>query len=89
MRNICEVQITAHPKKPDWYVARYRSGFLGATYSVEFANTVTGAVALYHFVEMLKTRSPGGHVTFMLPADASNHPVSAVKDAFSMQRTQE
>ncbi len=89
MRNTCEVQITAHPEKADWYVATYRSGFLGAFYSVEFANTVTGTVALYHFVAMLKTRHPEGRVTFMLPADASNHPVSAVKDAFSMQRTQE
>ncbi len=62
MRNTCEVQITLHPKKADWYVATYRSGFLGAAYSVEFANTITGAVALYHFVEMLKTRYPEGHI---------------------------
>ncbi len=87
MRNTCEVQITAHPKKPDWYVATYRSGFLGALYSVEFENTVTGAVALHHFVEMLKSRYPEGHVTFMLPANASHHPVPAVRDAFSMQGT--
>ncbi len=58
MRDTCEVQITAHPEKSDWYVATYRSGFLGASYSVEFANSITGAVALYHFVEMLKTRNP-------------------------------
>ena len=87
MRNTCEIQITPHPKNPDWYVATYRSGFLGAAYSVEFANTITGAVALHHFVEMLKSRYPGGEVTFMLPTNAGNHPVSAVKDAFSMQRT--
>ena len=87
MRNTCEVQITAHPEKADWYVATYRSGFLGAAYSVEFANSITGAVALYHFVEMLKTRYPEGHVTFMLPANASHHPVPAVRDALSMQRT--
>ena len=87
MRESCEVQITPHPEKPDWYVARYQSGFLGATYSVEFPNTVTGAVALYHFVEMMKTRNPEGQVTFMLPANAGHHPVPAVRDAFSMQRT--
>ena len=87
MRNTCEVHITAHSKKPDWYVATYRSGFLGAIYSVEFANSITGAVALYHFVEMLKARHPEGHVTFMLPANAGHHPVPAVRDAFSMQRT--
>ena len=87
MQQRCEVQITAHPEKPDWYVATYRSGFLGAAYSVEFANSITGAVALYHFVEMLKSRYPGGQVTFILPRGSQNHPVPAVRDAFSMQRT--
>ncbi len=87
MRNTCEVRITPHPEKADWYVATYRSGFLGATYSVEFANSITGAVALYHFVEMLKTRCPGGQVTFILPSGSQNHPVLAVRDAFSMQGT--
>ena len=85
--NTCEVQITTHPEKADRYVASYRSGFLGAIYSVEFANSITGAVALSHFVEMLKTRHPQGHVTFMLPHDSGHHPVSAVRDAFSMQHT--
>ncbi len=85
--NTCEVQINSHPEKADWYVARYESGFLGAVYSVEFANSITGAVALYHFVEMLKTRYPEGPVTFMLPADAGHHPVPAVRDALSMQDT--
>ena len=87
MRNTCEVQITPHPKKADWYVARYESGFLGASYSVEFANSITGAVALYHFVAMLKTRYPEGRVTFMLPANAGHHPMPAVRDALSMQPT--
>ena len=58
--NAFEIQIAPHPQKDDWYVARYQSGFLSATYSVEFANSITGAVALYHFVEMLKTRYPHG-----------------------------
>ena len=87
MKNTFEIQIAPHPEKSDWYVARYQSGFLSATYSVEFANSITGAVALYHFVEMLKTRYPGGQVTFMLPADAGRHAVAAVRDAFAMQRT--
>ncbi len=87
MRKACEVQITPHPEKADWYVATYRSGFLSASYSVEFANSITGAVALYHFVEMLKTRYPEGQVTFMLPANASHHSVPAVRDALSMQGT--
>ena len=87
MKNAFEIQIAPHPQKDDWYVARYQSGFLSATYSVEFANSITGAVALYHFVEMLKARYPGGQVTFMLPHGAGRHPVAAVRDAFTMQRT--
>ena len=87
MRRTFEVQISSHPEKPDWYVARYQSGFLEATYTVEFANSITGAVALYHFVEMLKTRYPNGQVAFQLPAQASAHPVSAVQDAWSMTHT--
>ena len=87
MKNAFEIQIAAHPQKADWYVARYQSGFLSATYSVEFANSITGAVSLYHFVEMLKSRYPHGQVTFMLPANAARHPVTAVREALSMQRT--
>ena len=86
MKRAFQIQIAAHPDKTDWYVAKYQSGFLGATYSVEFANSITGA--LYHFVEMLKTRFPHGQVTFMLPADAGRHPITAVREAWSMQRTQ-
>ena len=53
MNNPFEIQIAPHPEKDDWYVAHYESGFLSATYSVEFANSITGAVALYHFVEVI------------------------------------
>ena len=87
MKNAFQIQIVPHPRKDDWYVAKYQSGFLNATYSVEFPNSITGAVALHHFVEMLKTRSLHGQVTFMLPVDAGHHPVAAVRDAFTMQRT--
>ena len=87
MRTTFPVQITAHPEKPHCYIACYRSAFLGATYSVEFENTLTGSVALFHFVEMLQTRYPGCQVSFKLPANAEHHPVPAVRDAFSMQGT--
>jgi len=85
MRPVYEVSITPHREKPDTFVARYESVFLGAVYSVEFANTVMGAVALHHFVEMLQTRYPEGRVSFMLPLGAGTHPVTAVRDAFSMK----
>jgi hypothetical protein len=86
MKQEFPVQITAHPSKPDRFVARYSSEFLGATYAVDFPNTITGAVALYHFIEMLKTRYPDGKVTFCLPPDAPTHAVDAVRDAALMER---
>ena len=33
------------PQKDDWDVAKYRSGFLSATYSAESPSSITGAVA--------------------------------------------
>lgn len=79
-----EIQITPHTEKDGWYVASYTSMVLGATYRVEFPNSITGAVALYHFVEMLKSRYPGGEVTFMLPSGPGSHPICAVREALSM-----
>jgi hypothetical protein len=87
MRHTFQIQIANHPKKPDWYIARYESGFLGALYSVEFANTLLGAVALYHFIDMLKSRYPNERVTFQLPTHAGSHPVTAVREAWSMAHT--
>ena len=68
--NTFTVQITPHAEKEDWYIASYESGFLSARYSVEFPNSITGAIALHHFVEMLKTRHPQGRVR---PMHEQNH----------------
>ena len=53
MRRTSEIQISSHPEKSDGYVARYSSGFFDAAYTVEFPNSIIGAVALCHFVEMI------------------------------------
>jgi hypothetical protein len=42
--------------KPGGYVARYRAEVLGATYSVEFEDTVMGGIALHGFSEMLRLK---------------------------------
>jgi len=44
--NAFKIQIASRPQKDDWCVARCQSGFLSATYSVEFANSIAGAIAL-------------------------------------------
>jgi len=80
-----EIQIHRQETKPGFYVARYQSPVLQATYTVEFPGTVVGAVALHHFTEMLKTRYPaGGMIRFLLPPDETLHPV--LRDALSMER---
>ena len=41
---------------PGSYVARYHTEVLGATYSVEFEDTVMGGIALHGFSEMLRLK---------------------------------
>ena len=40
-------------EKPDRFVASFRSEFLDATYAVVFSKSVTGAVALHRFAQMI------------------------------------
>ena len=47
------IRITGVDEKPDQFVASFRSEFLDATYSVAFAGTITGAVALHRFALMI------------------------------------
>jgi hypothetical protein len=50
------VRIAPVTGRPGGYVARYRAEVLGATYSVEFEDTVMGGIALHSFAEMLRSR---------------------------------
>ena len=64
------------------YVAAFTSEVLGATFSVVFNETVTGAVALHLFTEMLRSRYGSGIElaivdTFSPPKDSPVHDVLA------------
>ena len=60
------IQISPVQDHPDRYVASIASGLLGATFSVVFSETITGAVALHTFAEMI--RNHYGHaVEIVLP----------------------
>ena len=48
------VTVTRVPEKPDTYIAHFSSSFMGATFSVLFADSITGALALHGFAEMLR-----------------------------------
>jgi len=50
------VRIAPVAGKPGAYVARYRAEVLGATYSVEFEDSVMGGIALHGFAEMLRLK---------------------------------
>ncbi len=80
-----EIEITANEGKPGGYIARYHSPILEAVYTVEFPNAITGAVALHHFIEMLKTRYPSGGATrFTIHPDIRPQPLTVVRDALAM-----
>ena len=68
------VVISKHESKEAHFVASYGSQFLGATYSVEFPNSVFGSIAFHHFMDMLKTRYQGVHFIFRLPKELEAHP---------------
>ena len=48
------------------YVAYYRSEFLQSVYSVYFKDTITGALALHHFGEMVGKQYDEREVDFLL-----------------------
>ena len=81
-----EIEISRHESKPGTYVARYRSPVLGAVYSVEFPDSVTGAVALHHFAEMLKTRYPADGATRFVFVSSSDDAGETVKQAAAMAK---
>jgi hypothetical protein len=68
------VLIKQHESKEATFVASYTSPFLSSTFSVEFPNSVFGAIGFHHFMDMLKTRYVGVHFSFRLPKELVAHP---------------
>jgi hypothetical protein len=48
------IQVHPVPNSRNKYVAAFTSEFLGATFAVTFPETITGAVALHTFAEMIR-----------------------------------
>jgi hypothetical protein len=55
-RHRSAIQVYPVPNSCNHYVAVYASEFLGATFSVVFPETITGAVALHTFAEMIRNQ---------------------------------
>ena len=64
---------------PDRFVASFRSEFLDATYAVVFSQTITGAVALHRFVQMVSDQY-GKQVELRIANDLFPAKNSAVED---------
>jgi len=63
-----KIHITINPvenRKGD-YVTHFRSEFLDATFSVFFRDTITGALALNSFSEMIRKKYEQKQVEFLL-----------------------
>ena len=75
------VRIAAVPGKPGAYVARYQAEVLGATYSVEFEDSVMGGIALHGFAEMLRLKWGLTRVELMIEDQTLRFRSRAVVDA--------
>ena len=54
--NVPRIRIAPVDGTSDRYIATFTSEAFGATFSVVFRETVTGAVALHSFAEMVRSR---------------------------------
>ncbi len=81
MRSNCTpvITIAGVEDNPDRFVASFRSEFLDATYAVVFSQTITGAVALHRFVQMISSQY-GRQVELRIANDLFIKPNKAVED---------
>ena len=68
MKEKKKIRISIHPVEdhPKDYLAYFRSEFLDATYTVFFKDTITGALALHSFAEMVRRKYQEKEVDFLL-----------------------
>ena len=68
MKTNQKIKIMIHPveNRKGHYVAYFRSEFLDATYSAFFRDTITGALALHSFSEMIRKKYEQKEVDFIL-----------------------
>jgi hypothetical protein len=73
------ITIAGVEDNPDRFVASFRSEFLDATYAVVFSQTITGAVALHRFVQMISDQY-GKQLELRIANDLFPKPNKAVED---------
>jgi hypothetical protein len=78
---VVTVRTAPAPGKPGAHVARYHAEVLGATYSVEFEDNVTGGIELHGFAVMLRLKYGLRRVELVLEDQTLRFPSRAVADA--------
>ncbi len=73
------ITIAGDENNPDRFVASFRSEFLDAIYAVVFSQTITGAVALHRFVQMISGQY-GRQVKILIANDLFPAKNKAVED---------
>jgi len=68
MKEKKRIRISIHPVegRSGDYLAYFRSEFLDATFTVFFKDTITGALALHSFAEMIRRKYQEKEVDFLL-----------------------
>jgi len=84
-RHRSTIQVHPVPDSQNQYVAVFASEFLGATFAVLFPETITGAVALHTFAEMIR-KEHGPSVDISLPDGLPLPKSSPVRDILSELR---
>ncbi len=84
-RHRSTIQVYPVPDSRNQYVAVFASEFLGATFAVMFPETITGAVALHTFAEMIR-KQYGPAVDISIPDSLPLQKDSPVRDLLSQLR---
>lgn len=71
--------IQAIVEKPGRFIASFNAEFLNATYALTFGESVTGALALHRFAQMIEDQY-GKQVTIQLPDELLPFRSEAVQD---------
>jgi len=73
------IRIQAINKRPGRFIASFNAEFLNATYALTFGESVTGALALHRFAQMIEHQY-GKPVTIQLPDELLPFRSEAVQD---------
>ena len=76
------IRIQAITEKPGRFIASFNAEFLNATYALTFCESVTGALALHRFAQMIENQY-GKQVNIQLPDQLLPFRSEAVQDILS------